>query len=156
MTHILAAPDFARGGGFFADVQEVARSVWAVGRRLYPCSATSEGLHETVQHLLSCGVSRRTARHAIATAKKEDPECSDPTYILIGWRQERLDALNKVWGAADPAAFVRDALIASGMTETERPHVLSVSDADLPSTRLGHKSVVGKHALCTSAGQVFY
>ena len=50
-------------------------------------------------------------------------------------RQERLDALNKVWGAADPAAFVRDALIASGMTETESPHVLSVRDADLPSTR---------------------
>ena len=46
MTHVLAAPDFARGRGFFADVQEVAWSVWAVGRRLYPCFATSEDLHE--------------------------------------------------------------------------------------------------------------
>ena len=50
-------------------------------------------------------------------------------------RQERLDALNEVWGAEDPAAFVRDALIASGMTETEVPHVLSVTDANVPSTR---------------------
>ena len=40
---------------------------------------------QTMQYLLSRGVSMRTARHAIETAKKEDPECSDPTYILIGW-----------------------------------------------------------------------
>ena len=44
MTQILAAPDFARGRGFFSDVGEVARSVWAVGRRLYPRSVTSEDL----------------------------------------------------------------------------------------------------------------
>ena len=40
---------------------------------------------QTMHYLRSRRVSKRTARHAIDTAKREDLECSDPTYILIGW-----------------------------------------------------------------------
>ena len=46
MTKILAAPEFAHGKGFFTDAGEVARSVWAVGRRLYPYSVTCEDVQE--------------------------------------------------------------------------------------------------------------
>ena len=50
-------------------------------------------------------------------------------------RQDRLNELNQEWGAPDPAAFVRGALIASGMTETEDPRVLGLKDDKLTSTR---------------------
>lgn len=43
---------------------------------------------QTMQHLISRGVTRKTAKYAIEVAKKKgrrDPECADPTYIMIGW-----------------------------------------------------------------------
>ena len=47
----------------------------------------------------------------------------------------RLEELNQQWQAPDPAAYVRDALIASGMTATRDVRVLGVSDADMASIR---------------------
>ena len=40
---------------------------------------------QVMQHLLSRGVPKKTARYAIKIAQRKDPECSDPIYIIIGW-----------------------------------------------------------------------
>ena len=55
----------------------------------------------------------------------------------------RLEELNQQWQVPDPAAYVRNALIASGMTATEDERVLGVTDANMPSTRCVATSYVG-------------
>ena len=55
--------------------------------------------------------------------------------LLFCRNHARLEELNQQWQAPDPAAYVRDALIASGMTTTRDVRVLGVSDADMASIR---------------------
>ena len=42
MSHVLAAPDFARGGGFLSELKQVASRVAGVGRRPGPSSVAKD------------------------------------------------------------------------------------------------------------------
>lgn len=55
---------------------------------------------------------------------------------LLSCRDDtRLEQLNRQWQVEDPAALVRNALIAAGMTATADNRVLGVTDANMASTR---------------------
>ncbi|CAK0784434.1 hypothetical protein CVIRNUC_007638 [Coccomyxa viridis] len=97
-----------------------------------------EDTQETLHSLLSRGAPPETAEYALKVAQGKgemDTECSDPTYIIMSWDVTRLEQLNQQWQVEDPAALVRNALIAAGMTATADNRVLGVTDANMASTR---------------------